>query len=100
MIRRPPRSTLFPYTTLFRSVLLDAPWLGPTIRLGLALVQQTQQLNHDPIARFLAQFLARQRRDPSLCLDSVLEKLRQFLRGGQDIRVVLRQAILLHEPLV
>src|SRR5260221_5413913 len=24
MIRRPPRSTLFPYTTLFRSVLLTA----------------------------------------------------------------------------
>src|SRR2546422_2695915 len=24
MIRRPPRSTLFPYTTLFRSVLADA----------------------------------------------------------------------------
>src|SRR2546422_6983977 len=23
MIRRPPRSTLFPYTTLFRSVVLD-----------------------------------------------------------------------------
>src|SRR2546430_5290426 len=23
MIRRPPRSTLFPYTTLFRSVLID-----------------------------------------------------------------------------
>src|SRR2546422_7264437 len=23
MIRRPPRSTLFPYTTLFRSILLD-----------------------------------------------------------------------------
>src|SRR2546430_11498355 len=23
MIRRPPRSTLFPYTTLFRSVMLD-----------------------------------------------------------------------------
>src|SRR3712207_8310578 len=30
MIRRPPRSTLFPYTTLFRSELLlrhVAPWL-------------------------------------------------------------------------
>src|SRR2546422_7115352 len=32
MIRRPPRSTLFPYTTLFRSALLElnqlrgAPW--------------------------------------------------------------------------
>src|SRR3712207_7192868 len=27
MIRRPPRSTLFPYTTLFRSDLLDAQYL-------------------------------------------------------------------------
>src|SRR3712207_9335478 len=25
MIRRPPRSTLFPYTTLFRSLRLDRP---------------------------------------------------------------------------
>src|SRR5256885_13293616 len=25
MIRRPPRSTLFPYTTLFRSIPLDVP---------------------------------------------------------------------------
>src|SRR3712207_7026747 len=25
MIRRPPRSTLFPYTTLFRSAAADAP---------------------------------------------------------------------------
>src|SRR2546422_1595746 len=27
MIRRPPRSTLFPYTTLFRSLIVDAPEL-------------------------------------------------------------------------
>src|SRR2546426_5715631 len=27
MIRRPPRSTLFPYTTLFRSVRLRRSWL-------------------------------------------------------------------------
>src|SRR2546426_12357037 len=26
MIRRPPRSTLFPYTTLFRSDPIDASW--------------------------------------------------------------------------
>ena len=26
MIRRPPRSTLFPYTTLFRSVHLEKGW--------------------------------------------------------------------------
>src|SRR5260370_14301482 len=28
MIRRPPRSTLFPYTTLFRSLASD--WTGPS----------------------------------------------------------------------
>src|SRR3712207_8191366 len=28
MIRRPPRSTLFPYTTLFRSVRNEIPWKG------------------------------------------------------------------------
>src|SRR5256885_5523159 len=26
MIRRPPRSTLFPYTTLFRSAMTDGTW--------------------------------------------------------------------------
>src|SRR2546430_8254693 len=26
MIRRPPRSTLFPYTTLFRSIICGAGW--------------------------------------------------------------------------
>src|SRR5260370_10649751 len=31
MIRRPPRSTLFPYTTLFRSVLEgNIAWVGTT----------------------------------------------------------------------
>src|SRR3712207_9507425 len=30
MIRRPPRSTLFPYTTLFRSVAHGAP-VGPAL---------------------------------------------------------------------
>src|SRR5258708_12726910 len=28
MIRRPPRSTLFPYTTLFRSLLVSGVFLG------------------------------------------------------------------------
>src|SRR5258708_11695903 len=32
MIRRPPRSTLFPYTTLFRSLILQ--FLVPTLRVG------------------------------------------------------------------
>src|SRR2546429_8715226 len=38
MIRRPPRSTLFPYTTLFRSVVLDAGHqLALTRGVGIAL---------------------------------------------------------------
>src|SRR3712207_8944983 len=32
MIRRPPRSTLFPYTTLFRSRLLRGLWTGFGVR--------------------------------------------------------------------
>src|SRR5438034_1908315 len=35
MIRRPPRSTLFPYTTLFRSRLLGLP-VAPLLVLVLA----------------------------------------------------------------
>src|SRR5436309_8775426 len=45
MIRRPPRSTLFPYTTLFRSIFDD---LGgetdPLGTLGVDLVAQNEQL--------------------------------------------------------
>src|SRR2546430_15531682 len=37
MIRRPPRSTLFPYTTLFRSRILERP------RAAQALARQAQE---------------------------------------------------------
>src|SRR3989442_4896359 len=42
MIRRPPRSTLFPYTTLFRSIagLLDA-----TVEEALTLLENIPQIN-------------------------------------------------------
>src|SRR2546422_11551206 len=36
MIRRPPRSTLFPYTTLFRSFALWGVWVG----MGLATLME------------------------------------------------------------
>src|SRR3712207_7689856 len=35
MIRRPPRSTLFPYTTLFRSVIVEGWRPGVAERLGV-----------------------------------------------------------------
>src|SRR5687768_18061854 len=53
MIRRPPRSTLFPYTTLFRS-LAHAP-IGPNCRfasdganarLGSLLPESTYEVRH------------------------------------------------------
>src|SRR5260370_4966836 len=37
MIRRPPRSTLFPYTTLFRSILLVVGWAISLFVMGLVL---------------------------------------------------------------
>src|SRR3989442_14820715 len=36
MIRRPPRSTLFPYTTLFRSLSAVSGWLAAWILLMVA----------------------------------------------------------------
>src|SRR2546430_9210640 len=53
MIRRPPRSTLFPYTTLFRS-----DHLGPGVRLRTALLTgrpvdrllQRPRRQHEPVA--------------------------------------------------
>src|SRR5256885_8264336 len=53
MIRRPPRSTLFPYTTLFRSDLRQLGLAGPIVR-------QRQQLDRD-LARPLVTHFGAQR---------------------------------------
>src|SRR2546422_3168321 len=46
MIRRPPRSTLFPYTTLFRSLLLSLVFGGALIR-GLRKWDIGQQIREE-----------------------------------------------------
>src|SRR5260221_1051816 len=38
MIRRPPRSTLFPYPTLFRSVIDELDWTPEQAALGVDLL--------------------------------------------------------------
>src|SRR3712207_7792049 len=43
MIRRPPRSTLFPYTTLFRSRRIAGEPLPPPVRQGQPLALQPSQ---------------------------------------------------------
>src|SRR3989441_13229319 len=57
MIRRPPRSTLFPYTTLFRSLVrLDGVMAGILELVGLELVEEPDaapllvEVDHDAAA--------------------------------------------------
>src|SRR5256886_12605608 len=61
MIRRPPRSTLFPYTTLFRSLLHLAKLELPAVELDqlcrVDLLRAVSGLDHDfdsPRARIIA----------------------------------------------
>src|SRR5256886_11623897 len=65
MIRRPPRSTLFPYTTLFRSV--EDPDLAEHVALGKRLLRLLQQWQFE-VRRGLADerrgHLARIEREP------------------------------------
>src|SRR2546427_11742306 len=49
MIRRPPRSTLFPYTTLFRSGVRSAGTIHP--RLARLIVHAVAQLEERPLPR-------------------------------------------------
>src|SRR2546426_6703248 len=49
MIRRPPRSTLFPYTTLFRSTIVS-------LAFGDVAIELLEPRRPDsPVAKFLAQ---------------------------------------------
>src|SRR5258708_25822037 len=59
MIRRPPRSTLFPYTTLFRSLV------GRVIRRGGRLRRQRHLLAGAPVADQLADVLIGERVEQS-----------------------------------
>src|SRR5256886_1050092 len=82
MIRRPPRSTLFPYTTLFRSPLAGAYWALmklraararadavrlplPTIAVGNLSVGGTGKT---PLAAWIASYCAAHGRTPGILL--------------------------------
>src|SRR2546430_12729021 len=53
MIRRPPRSTLFPYTTLFRSLQRHkaANVVGQVLQANLGACPHDADRAHDPAAR-------------------------------------------------
>src|SRR3712207_6972262 len=71
MIRRPPRSTLFPYTTLFRS--------GPreVLKLGAAMAQM-KSVQHEEVTSVLTDFRERVDLQSTVGLDSD-EYIRQVL---------------------
>src|SRR3712207_8613460 len=53
MIRRPPRSTLFPYTTLFRSFQGDLAAHDPVVVLDLPLLRLVEPRHVDHVLFFL-----------------------------------------------
>src|SRR5260370_16811010 len=54
MIRRPPRSTLFPYTTLFRSLFHELEWNSERRGIRISPARAGDRgLPHDPRSRSL-----------------------------------------------
>src|SRR2546430_6628010 len=51
MIRRPPRSTLFPYTTLFRSALVQKALEDPRPKVRKAALVVLDQMDGSPLQR-------------------------------------------------
>src|SRR3712207_8364023 len=84
MIRRPPRSTLFPYTTLFRSERLqEAVALGCEAGVQVAVVRDALDLldRHGRLARELA--APRQRRVEQLVVGHRSEEHTSELQSRQ-----------------
>src|SRR3712207_7150499 len=63
MIRRPPRSTLFPYTTLFRSLRGGAVVYATDLKVTLAGVPAALLAEHGPVSPETAAALAEGIRD-------------------------------------
>src|SRR2546425_4379810 len=77
MIRRPPRSTLFPYTTLFRSnVVLQSEDGQPAIRSASSNEEEQADLYGDPDRR--------ERHRSQERVESALLKVKQNSRGERS----------------
>src|SRR5690348_17558676 len=68
MIRRPPRSTLFPYTTLFRSPreqvrALESLWMRPANSTGRRLREEVRPAIAESSSRLGLSCEVRERRD-------------------------------------
>src|SRR5256886_11527659 len=86
MIRRPPRSTLFPYTTLFRSkaggaadYIRKSPALVDEIRLAIKRVLDKLSLSRQNFA-FKRDAATRNSLDNIVGVSSAMERLKQTIR--------------------
>src|SRR3712207_7695336 len=75
MIRRPPRSTLFPYTTLFRSVLVTVLILG----VFIPVVQATTGAANEVRGRVIANVYLVDRAD-----DADVQRVRNLLERSEE----------------
>src|SRR2546425_9947736 len=89
MIRRPPRSTLFPYTTLFRS-------LDQTIQQQKELAKETKKIEKDdtkiePRQAELVDNTDLIRRDVESLAPVAVEELKEAMERMQEARAVLNK---------
>src|SRR5256885_7499175 len=89
MIRRPPRSTLFPYTTLFRSPAGAVPDLPPAAR---AASHRCAAARRWPLARS-EEHTSELQSPCNLVCRLLLEKKNKEAGGGLDARVFLSRGI-------
>src|SRR2546427_1946837 len=99
MIRRPPRSTLFPYTTLFRShgaslfmVMLALLKLvlyrfsgTRELRVGTPVANRQKAETHGLIGYFLNLLVLRTHIDPAQDFGALLAQVREAVLGAQEI---------------
>src|SRR5256885_8989455 len=82
MIRRPPRSTLFPYTTLFRSL-----WPHMTVYDNVAFGLVERRESRDTIRRKVGEVLE------LVGLSQYAQRRPGQLSGGQQQRVALARTV-------
>src|SRR2546429_8350776 len=85
MIRRPPRSTLFPYTTLFRSPEIEAAGRGNALGLSYAqidaiLVLQLHRLTQLSIDEILKELKS---------IRELITELREILASDKKLKQVI-----------
>src|ERR1039457_6677239 len=87
MIRRPPRSTLFPYTTLFRSTGITFPWIysGRSCRRSSTLPiidRKSTRLNSIHLVISYAVFCLKQKNEDPLVLAAIHEQASKSAHGS------------------